>query len=139
MKSGRVLDMGIRALLISLFAALPALAETPISPDAFDRITRGKTFTFGTGRSAYGAEEYLPGRRVRWSFLDGRCVDGTWFVERGLICFAYEGDPDQHCWEFFLDGDALAARFEGDPENAPLYEVERSSEPLYCMGPDIGV
>lgn len=125
-------------ILATLTFAAPLAAQTPVSPEEFDAMTLGKTFTYGTSDAPYGAEEYLENRRVRWSFLDGRCVEGEWFVDRDLICFIYEEDPQTHCWSFFLEGDGLAARFDGDPSSVPLYEVARSEEPLYCMGPDVG-
>ena len=60
--------------LISIFAlAFPALAlaETPLSAEDFAARVQGKVLTYGLAGEPYGAEEYLPDRRVRWSFLDG--------------------------------------------------------------------
>lgn len=105
----------------------------------FDAYTRGKTFLYANEGRAYGAEEYLPNRRVRWSFLDGECQTGEWFQEDDLICFVYEELPEKQCWSFLRGASGLVARFENDPAQTELYEVEQSREPLSCPGPEVGV
>lgn len=128
-----------RLLLFCLsLAATPLAAEAPLDAAAFDALTLGRTFTFAESGRPYGAEEYLPGRRVRWSFLDGQCKEGRWWEERGLICFAYEDNPDPQCWSFVDTGNGLSARFEGDPSGTYLYEVARNPGPLQCLGPEVG-
>ncbi|WP_113912190.1 hypothetical protein [Roseovarius dicentrarchi] len=121
-----------------LFAA-PAMAEGNMTPEQFDAYTRGHTFTYGSAGAPYGAEEYGEGRRVRWSFLDGRCLEGTWYAEGELICFVYDEEPSPQCWTFRRGGSGLIARFANAPELEELYEVERSTQPLSCPGPDVGV
>ena len=76
---------------------------------------------------------------MRWSFLDGRCQEGEWYEEAGLICFTYENQPDPQCWSFEKGPSGLIARFENEPMQSELYEVEQSVEPLLCLGPDVGV
>ncbi len=105
----------------------------------FDAYTRGKTFYFGANGAAYGAEEYLEDRRVRWSFLDGKCQEGYWYEEDGLICFVYENRSEPQCWSFERTPEGLVARFRNDPAQTTLYEVEATNEPLMCLGPEIGV
>lgn len=117
--------------------APPVLAQ--MSGAEFDTYTRGKTFYYGAGGAPYGGEEYLDNRRVRWSFLDGRCQDGQWYEENGLICFVYETRPEPQCWSFERSQNGLVARFEGESSLSELYEVEQSREPLMCLGPDLGV
>ena len=63
-------------LILGLCAA--PLGAAPLSSDAFDAYTNGKLLYFNEGGEAYGAERYLPGRRVEWSFLDGNCKSGQW-------------------------------------------------------------
>jgi hypothetical protein len=134
------------SLLVLLFAALllvwpaapQAQTSAPMSAEAFDAYTRGQTFTYGTGATPYGAEEYLENRRVRWSFLDGRCQDGEWYEENGLICFVYDDNPDPQCWSFYQTPGGIVARFEDDPSQTTLYEITRSPEPLMCLGPEVG-
>ncbi len=126
--------------LALLLCATPVLAETPMSAAEFDAYATGKTLFFGSRGQAYGAEEYLPDRRVRWSFLDGKCKDGYWYeAQDNLICFVYEDNPDPQCWSFQRSPGGLRARFENNPEATELYEVEQSKKPMLCLGPDVGV
>lgn len=116
-----------------------AMADTAMSGPEFDAYTRDKTFYFAEAGQPYGAEEYLPDRRVRWSFLDGRCKDGQWYEQAGQICFVYEDNPDPQCWSFFDNPAGLVARFEGASGGTVLYETRQSDQPMMCLGPDVGV
>lgn len=124
---------------LSLPAAAPAEAQTAMSAAEFEAYVQGKTLYYSSQGSDYGAEQYLPGRRVIWTFLDGECADGFWYQKEELICFIYELDLSPQCWSFWKDGGGLAARFENDPEAPELYEARQSSEPLNCPGPGVGV
>ncbi|MDU8926037.1 hypothetical protein RXV86_01430 [Alisedimentitalea sp. MJ-SS2] len=126
-------------LLILGLIPVGAIAQERLSADAFDRLTQGKTYYYSSGGRPYGAEEYLENRRVRWSFLDGQCMDGRWWEDGDQICFVYEDHPDDpHCWSFRHGPGGLEAQFENDPTGRQLYEVETSNEPLHCLGPKIG-
>ncbi len=126
------------ALLLSLALIWAGPGRAAMSAAEFDAYTRGKTFTFGSAGQPYGAEEYLEDRRVRWSFLDGKCQDGFWYEEAGLICFVYEENPTPQCWLFERTGSGLRALFENRPGETELYEVEQSTEPMMCLGPEVG-
>jgi len=127
-------------LTLCLFcAASAAAAAESMTAAEFDAYTRGKTFYYGADGAPYGAEEYLPNRRVRWTFLDGKCQEGVWYEDDGLICFVYENQPEPQCWSFTRAPGGLNARFENDPEQTELYEVRRTEEPLLCPGPEVGV
>ncbi|MCR8546524.1 hypothetical protein M4578_01685 [Salipiger sp. P9] len=128
----------ICAVLLSLLP-LPLLAAQPMSAEEFERYVLGKTLYFGYDGSAYGVEEYLPDRQVRWSFLDGKCKDGFWYEEAGMICFVYDDQPAPQCWSFFREGGGLRAIFENDPENTVLYEARQDDAPMMCLGPEVGV
>lgn len=119
--------------------AMPLWAETPMSAAEFEAYSTGKTLTFGQSGQPYGAEQYLPNRRVRWSYLDGQCQEGQWFEDLGLICFVYDNNPVAQCWSFFETENGLEARFENDPDDVTLYVARESTEPLMCIGPDVGV
>jgi hypothetical protein len=105
----------------------------------FEGYVTGKTLYFGLQGEAYGVEEYLSDRRVRWSFLDGNCKDGFWYEQEDQICFVYEDSPDPQCWSFFKEGSGLRAVFENDPTSTVLYEALQNDEPMMCLGPDVGV
>ena len=90
-------------LMIALLSASVAnAADQPVSPSEFEAIVLGKTFAYSNGGAAYGAEEYFENRRVRWSFLDGDCQDGEWYVSGNQICFIYEVIESPQCWQFYL-------------------------------------
>lgn len=125
------------ALALCLIGA--PVISAPMGAEAFDTYTKGKTLYFRENGAAYGAERYLPGRRVEWSFLDGICKFGEWYPDDGAICFVYEDRPDPQCWEFELTPNGLSATFLGDGEVQDLYEAEQSDKPMYCVGPDVGV
>ena len=114
--------------------------SAPMTAEEFDQFTKGRTFYYGVNGQEYGAEEYLPNRRVIWTFLDGKCQNGRWWQQGEMICFAYEALEEVQCWTFEeTPGGGLLARFGDDPTALELYEVERSPEPLLCPGPDVGV
>ncbi|MCF6443807.1 hypothetical protein [Nereida sp. MMG025] len=115
-----------------------ASAQT-LSVEEFEAYVLGKTLFYGAeGEDPYGAEQYLPNRRVRWSFLDGRCLEGEYYQQDEQICFVYEDDPTTHCWTFETRGGGLVATI-GDEETSPLYEITNSTDRLMCLGPDVGV
>ncbi|ARE39336.1 hypothetical protein RGUI_1195 [Rhodovulum sp. P5] len=126
---------------LCLMAALAphARAAEPMSAAEFETYSTGKTLYYATNGFAYGAEQYLSGRRVIWTFLDGECTEGVWYESGGQICFQYRHDPEPQCWSFFRSGGGLTARFENDPDETELIEVDKSGEPLMCSGPQVGV
>ena len=128
----------LTAIILLVASALAVKAEIPISGETFEALTTGKTFSYGVGGTAYGAEEYLPNRRVLWSFLDGDCFEGRWYTDGSHICFVYEGISDDQCWQFFQDGNRLTARFQGEFDATQIFEIAREEERLYCKGPDVG-
>ncbi|WP_244868105.1 hypothetical protein [Vannielia litorea] len=120
--------------------ALPAQAAEPMSGAEFDAYTQGRTLYYNNHGQAYGVEEYLPGNRVRWSFLDGQCKEGTWYEQGRFICFLYEDQPGApQCWTFWEEPGGMRALFEDDPAGTELYEVTDADEPMLCLGPDVGV
>jgi hypothetical protein len=130
----------MRALILSLaLIGSPSLAETPLSAEAFEANVTGKTITYATDGSLFGIEEYLDGRRVRWSVGPDLCQYGIWYPKDQAICFEYEADPVPHCWSFRLDGERLVARSLAAGSGLELYESDRNDTPLPCPGPDVGV
>lgn len=129
-----------RILAFLLFVPMVAQAsDRPITPEEFERIVTGKTFSYAAEGTPYGAEEYFDNRRVRWSFLDGECSEGEWYASGEQICFVYDSIPTPQCWYFFEESGRLSARFVGQSTTTALFETARMDEPLQCLGPKIGV
>lgn len=127
------------AVLSLALAPVAAQAQSNMSAAEFDAYTKGKTLFYGRGNAPYGAEIYLPDRRVRWSFLDGECKDGEWYEDAGLICFVYEDNPEPQCWSFQKTSSGLTAQFENEPGSTVLYEADETGQEMLCLGPKIGV
>ena len=128
-----------RILILVLFSAQGAAAQSPMSGAEFDGYTRGKTLFYGFDGQVYGVERYLPNRRVIWSFLDGDCKEGIWYERADQICFLYDDRPDPQCWVFTRSSGGLIAQFEGDPTTTELYEATDIGEEMLCLGPEVGV
>ena len=118
----------------------PSLNAPSLTAQQFEDYTTGKVLTYGIGGAAYGIEQYLPGRKVVWAFVGAECRTGTWYEADQMICFVYDDRPDDpQCWSFYLGSGGLQAHFAGDPAGEGLIEVEQSSGPMPCAGPDLGV
>jgi hypothetical protein len=130
--------MRLAALLFVVWPAL-GFAETPITADEFEAHVTGKTVTYQQFSSIFGIEEYLEGRKVRWSVAPNECQYGSWYPESDYICFVYDYDPNPACWTFWLRDGALVALSISDAPGAELHEVARDQTPLPCPGPDVGV
>lgn len=129
----------VAAVLLGAVPLRAAGQETPLTADEFEAYATGRTLFYNSGGKAYGAEQYLPGRKVVWAFVGDDCLKGEWHAEGEFICFTYEDRADQQCWTFYHSATGLTARFRGDPTGQPLVAVEQSPEPMACMGPDVGV
>ena len=125
------------ALTLTLLPG-PSGAQTPMTAAEFEAYVTGKTLFFSSQGQAYGAEQYLPNRRVIWTFLGDECQEGFWYEDQGQICFVYDFSPDPQCWTFYQGPGGIVARFEDDPTQTTLYEITRSPEPLMCLGPEVG-
>ena len=129
----------MRALLVALFVATtPALAETPLTAEAFDALTEGRTMTWAEFGQVYGVEQYLPDRRVRWTVLGDDCITGHWYAEGPAICFQYDDRPDPVCWIFTQDPTGLLARHTASPPDADPVVIRETLEPMACFGPRVG-
>ncbi|WP_298435561.1 hypothetical protein [uncultured Jannaschia sp.] len=103
----------MRALIAALLLAAPALAETPVTPEAFLDAVAGRTVTFvipGTGQIV-GAERFIDRRRTVWTRANGECAHGEVRAVGDEICFRYEDRPDiDWCWVPFEADGALHYR-----------------------------
>lgn len=127
-----------RLLPLLLLLALPVqAADAPMSASDFEAYSTGKTLTYALGGEVYGAEQYLPGRKVIWAFKGQECRRGWWYEKGSEVCFIYD-DGDPQCWTFQHGAGGLRAHFAGDPEGSELAAVSESNQPLICAGPDVG-
>jgi hypothetical protein len=100
----------------------------------FDDFATGRTLTYQRPNEIFGTEEYLPGRKIRWSDGSPGCYAGVWYPRKdGAICFLYQGVPDPACWSFVRDGDTVRADF-ADDADSQFYDVVLSEHPLPCSG-----
>jgi hypothetical protein len=126
------------AHLLLLLTATPAFADPPLSAEAFDALTLGRTMTWAEFGTVYGVEQYLEGRRVRWTVLGDDCKAGHWYPSDDQICFQYEDDPAPDCWTITLNSPGMIARYAGTPPEAEPVAVEETTEPMACFGPEVG-
>ena len=111
-----------------------------MTAEEFEAYVTGQTLTYADRGVSYGIEEYLPNRRVRWSYVGDQCQDGYWYDQGEQICFVYEDNPDvPQCWIFTQDGGRLSAIFANENDGRQLYEAKKTNEPMRCLGPDVGV
>jgi hypothetical protein len=128
-----------QTLLCLALTAAPLAAAEPLSPAEFEALATGKTLFFSWQGQPYGAEQYLPGRRVVWSFVGDECQTGRWYAEQGLICFVYDLNPDPQCWTFARSGATYSARALGADPADDLVVTGETREALACQGPQVGV
>ena len=126
------------ALFALLLVGTPALADPPLTAEAFDALTLGRTMTWSEFGQVYGVEQYLPNRRVRWTVLGDDCKSGHWYPEGGLICFRYEDGAPPDCWEMTATGTGLLARHTTHALGTEPVVVTETTEPLACFGPEVG-
>lgn len=129
----------IRAGLILSLLPLAASAQQPLTAEAFEARVLGKTLYFLLDDGEFGAEQYLPNRRVRWQFPDGTCEEGRWYPEGNALCFLYETDIHPHCWVVHDRAGELVAYLADQPEDGPIRADRMDEKPLDCPGPDLGV
>lgn len=141
--TGRVFirtECGMRYIIcFVLCMAFPLHAETVVSPDAFEKLSTGKTLYFSHNGAPYGAEQFFTGRRSKWRYSDGQCEDGQWFTDNDLICFKYKNKYDTQCWYFLKTDQGYAARAENAPADEIIVLDFMDTKPLLCVDPDLSV
>ncbi len=129
----------MKTLLLSFAIAMPVQAETLLTSDQFQAFSENSTVYFDRQGEPYGAEQYLPRKRVIWTFLDGQCQTGVWFSEGDGICFLYDGQTSAQCWHFLETDAGKSARVIGDDPANDLVVSGQDQTPLKCPGPAVGV
>jgi hypothetical protein len=129
---------GVALMACLILAPGLSRAEPPITAEAFEALTTGRTMTWSEFGTAYGVEEYLPGRRVRWTVLGDTCVTGHWYPQGDAICFEYEHRDTPACWYIRQDGGTLTAADTDNPPGTPPVIIAETTAPMACFGPDVG-
>ncbi|MFM7334795.1 MAG: hypothetical protein ACKO2N_14235 [Tabrizicola sp.] len=128
----------MRLALTLILAVQAAQAQTPMTPEEFERWATGKTLDYATDGQVWGSEAYLPGRRVVDADTGGPCRDGSWYADGDAVCFVYPDFDGTHCWLYWREGDAVFAKpVLSAPEDAPQ-RVSPAATPLACA-PEVGV
>jgi hypothetical protein len=127
------------ALIALALNTAPALAQTPMTADEFDAFATGKTLEFLRDGAVFGTEAYLPDRSVLLaSEGEGDCLKGRWYDKGGLICFAYDDLPGEHCWTIWATNDGLRTLPSfASPTDTPRI-IHEAASPLACATPYIG-
>ena len=123
-----------RTALFLLATALPAAAQTSLTPDALLDLLEGRSATFSRPDGALvGTEQFLSRTRSVWARADGTCSYGDVTVEGAELCFVYEDSPARkHCWWPFDDG-GPAVRYTTTPETVQRI-TEIHDRPVFCDG-----
>mgnify|MGYP000041122707 CR=1 FL=1 len=121
-------------LALALAALLPADARAQVLDAAGLEALAGRgTLHFVGPDGAYGAEQFLPGRRSLWRFAGSQtCQSGHWYERGPAICFLYEGEPAPSCWILEKIGAGVIARSEGGGPDATLSLERIDPAPLPC-------
>lgn len=128
-------------ILTLILCLLPfaAQAERVMTPAEFEAYSTGKTLDYEDDFSVWGREQYLPNRRVRFSYSQGECRFGEWYDKGDQVCFVYEDDPEPKCWTYFTDGKNITTVFENDGPGGAISTAKPTKERLECLGPAVGV
>jgi hypothetical protein len=126
------------AALCAVLAAAPGVAETPLDGAAFEALTSGRTLHFDRWGLPYGAEQYLPGRRVIWQFEGEDCLAGRWYPRDDAICFVYDAAPGAVCWSVLDTEAGIRIREQDDVPGNDLTIRKATETPLPCPGPWLG-
>jgi hypothetical protein len=128
----------MRFLLALILVTGAAKAQTPMTAEEFEAFSTGQTLDYRIDGAFWGSERHLAGRRTLDADAEGPCREGRWFPKDDLICFIYQGDDGEHCWQFFRNGPRVLANIANDDSGLSA-EVTLADQPLACPGPDVGV
>jgi hypothetical protein len=125
--------------LLTLLSSIPLNAETIVSPDEFDTLSKGKTMYFSQDGEHYGTEQFFHDRSSKWRYSDGICENGEWFADGDFICFNYEHAPETQCWHFIKTETGYIARPEGAPKDNFIDLDFIDKKPLLCSSDGLSV
>jgi|OM-RGC.v1.023555888 hypothetical protein len=116
-------------------AAAPLVADeagTPIPPEEWRAMTRGKTVWYALDGAHWGREYFHPDSDVA-TFLgrDGQCLSAPWAHVDGVYCFAYGG---LHCFRHLRRGEEIVViPVDGDGGEQTVERIDRT--PVSCEAP----
>jgi hypothetical protein len=84
-------------------------ARTLMTAEEFEAFSTGQTLDYWVDGAYWGSERHLANRQTLDGDDEGACHAGTWFPKADAICFVYDGDTGEHCWQFWRDGDRVTA------------------------------
>ena len=127
----------ILALVFLSAAGLPAVAESWLTPKAFEARVAGKvTKVLNLDGAPFGTEYFGVNRTVIWQFAgEGQCITGTWRPRQGAVCFTYD-EGTENCMRYRPDGDRLVG-VDANPGGAlgdPVVVVVTDAAPPACAG-----
>ena len=131
--------MKIRTAAVALLLALPAGAETVVSPQEFRDYAEGWTLYFEDKNGEHvGAEAFREDGEATWQSPEGWCRDGLWKPHGAQLCFYYGLEDIVQCWRVLRDEEGLKVRRLGDrfdPPDLTYRIVRRDRKPLLCGTP----
>lgn len=101
--------MLIRLSILTVLAATPAFAETPLAGDAIRTAISGNTVQGSMSDGAAYTEFYAADGVIK-----GADYSGAWTIEGDKMCFAYGTDPAT-CYAVVLAGDQVTWLGEAGP------------------------
>ncbi len=135
----RAFVFGLALLPSALMAQGVDLPDDPTATlEEFEAAVAGKTMLWAEEGKVYGVEEYLPGRRVGWRRGDEPCRYGEYYAKDGLICFQYDKDGIDHCWQMWRR-DVLFLATQPRYPNSAITIISESGDSLNCPAPLVGV
>lgn len=130
-----------RRLVLAALLAAGAASAAPLDPSTFEAMAEGHTLRFTQDGQPFGAEQYFPGRRSLWRYVDGTCAEGVWWPEGENVCFSYGADAERECWAFESGPTGVSVRLvegSGGAGGLVLDLAGSDDTPLDCPGPDVG-
>lgn len=119
----------MRVVAALVLLAGPALAQQPVSPDAFRLFSEGWTLHFEEQGAPYGAETYREDGSVLWRPRGGPCMPGVVESDGPHVCFSYDGA--RACWRILKDEDGFLA-MPAEADRPRLRVVRRDRARLGC-------
>ncbi|WP_309664770.1 hypothetical protein [Tabrizicola sp.] len=124
---------------LALLAPSLAAAQPPMTGAEFAAYVGTDTVTYQYSTGERGVADYAPDQSLIWTFEDGTCVNGNWFEDDDRICFAFDDPEMSACWYFFRYTAGIRADITDYSPHVEIHVIARTSAPLPCAAPNLGV